>query len=215
MNLYERWILPSLIDLAMRQHQLCPYRAQVITAARGRILEIGVGSGLNFRFYDRAVDHVCGIDPSLALLRLAQRRRASADVGMFLVGGTAEQLPFAAASFETVVTTWTLCSIPDPARALTEIRRVLLPGGRLLFVEHGLAPEPSVARWQHRLTPCWRRVAGGCHLDRKMDDLIRSAGFDLRISDASYMPGPRPWTFFYRGEAIKRSPAPSARSGPR
>lgn len=210
MSFYERWILPSLIDLAMRQPRLRRYREQATTAARGRTLEIGVGSGLNLPFYGRAVDHVCGIDPSPALLRLAGSRGATADVAMFLVGGTAEHLPFAAASFETVVTTWTLCSIPDPVKALTEIRRALVPGGRLLFVEHGLAPEPAVARWQHRLTPCWRRIAGGCHLDRKIDDLIRSAGFDLCTSNTGYMPGPRPWTFLYRGEAIKRGPAPLA-----
>ena len=101
------------------------------------------------------------------------------------------------------VMTWTLCSISNPVRALTEIRRVLKPGGRLLFVEHGLSPEPWIIRWQHWLTPCWKRIGGGCHLDRKMDDLIRAAGFQIGAIETGYMAGPKPWTFMYRGSATK------------
>jgi ubiquinone/menaquinone biosynthesis C-methylase UbiE len=111
----------------------------------------------------------------------------------------AEQLPFANAVFDTIVTTWTLCSIPNPVTALIEMRRVLKPGGKLVFVEHGLSPELRVVRWQHRLTPCWKRFAGGCHLDRKMDDLIRAAGFRLSNIETHYMSGPRLMTFYVSG----------------
>jgi ubiquinone/menaquinone biosynthesis C-methylase UbiE len=215
MSFYDERILPWLIDRAMRQHQLRPYREQAIAAAAGRTLEIGVGSGLNLSLYGGAVASLCGIDPSLALLQLARRQCKSTGRGILLVAATAEQLPFPAGRFETVVSTWTLCSIPDPAKALAEIRRVLAPGGRFLFVEHGLAPEPAVARWQHWLTPGWRRVAGGCHLDRKIDDLISAAGFELRAGNTGYIRGPKPWTFLYRGQAVKPPPAVARRQAER
>ena len=126
-----------------------------------------------------------------------------------LVRGSAEQIPFASAVFDTIVTTWTLCSIPNPVAALIEMRRVLKPGGNLAFVEHGLSPESRVALWQHRLTPCWKRIAGGCHLDRKIDDLIRAAGFRLSDVETDYMDGPKLMTFMYQGLAI---PEPAGRS---
>jgi ubiquinone/menaquinone biosynthesis C-methylase UbiE len=120
-------------------------------------------------------------------------------VPVSLVKASAEQIPVADTVFDTIVTTWTLCSIPNPVAALTEMRRVLKPGGNLVFVEHGLSPEARVARWQHRLTPCWKRIGGGCHLDRKMDDLIRAAGFRLSDVETHYMNGPRLMTFIYQG----------------
>ena len=132
---------------------------------------------MNLPIYGPAVDQVHGIDPSPELLNRAGQRIADAHVLVLLVRASAERLPFADAAFDTIVMTWTLCSIPEPSAALAEMRRILKPGGRLLFVEHGLSPEPRITRWQHRLTPCWKRIGGGCHLDRKMDDLIRAAGF--------------------------------------
>ena len=120
---------------------------------------------------------------------------------MSLITASAEHLPFAVAVFDTIVMTWTLCSIASPLAALIEMRRVLKPGGDLLFVEHGLSPELRIARWQHWLTPCWKRIGGGCHLDRKMDDLIRAAGFRIDAMETGFMKGPRPWTFMYRGSA--------------
>ena len=153
--------------------------------------------------YEAGVDQVCGIDPSHELLDRARKRMAAAHVPVMLVRGSAEQLPFADAVFDTIVMTWTLCSIPNPSAALDEMRRVLKPGGRLLFVEHGLSPEPRITRWQHRLTPCWKRIGGGCHLDRKMDDLIRVAGFRVDVLETGYMKGPKPWTFMYQGSALK------------
>jgi ubiquinone/menaquinone biosynthesis C-methylase UbiE len=193
-GVYERWILPRLLDLSMRNRLLDHYRQRTIETARGLVLEVGVGSGLNLRFYSRTVDRVFGIDLSPELLRLAHERTADAVVPVSLLRASAEHLPFADAGFDTVVMTWTFA-------ALTEMRRVLRPGERLLFVEHGLSPEIGIARWQHRLTPCWKRIGGGCHLDRKMDDLIRSAGFEIDAMETGYMKGPKPWTFMYQGAA--------------
>lgn len=201
MSFYDRHILPRLLDLAMRSQVLDRYRQRAIATARGVVLEIGVGSGLNLALYGPAVERVWAIDPSPELLRLASSRIANAGVPVSLVRASGERLPFADASFDTAVTTWTLCSIADPMTALIETRRVLKPGGCLVFVEHGLSPEPGVARWQHGLTPCWRRIGGGCHLDRKIDDLIGAAGFRLDAIETGYMTGPKPWTFLYQGRA--------------
>jgi ubiquinone/menaquinone biosynthesis C-methylase UbiE len=196
---YDKWVLPRLINLAMRNKRLASYRQRVIGATRGRVLEIGVGSGLNLPLYGPAVERVYGIDPSQELLDRARKQMAG--VPVLLVRTSAEQLPFADAAFDTFVMTWTLCSIRNPTGALREMRRVLKPGGRLRFVEHGLSPEPRIIRWQRRITPCWKRIGGGCHLDRKMDDLIRAAGFRVDLLEAGYMKGPKPWTFMYQGSA--------------
>src|ERR1700730_2828065 len=200
-GVYERWILPRLLDLSMRNRLLDHYRQRTIETARGLVLEVGVGSGLNLRFYSRAVDRVCGIDLSPELLRLAHTRTADTLVPVSLLQASAEHVPFAGATFDAIVMTWTLCSIANPVAALMEMRRVLKPGGQLLFVEHGLSPEFRIARSQHRLTPCWKRIGGGCHLDRKMDDLIRAVGFQIDAIEKGYMKGPKPWTFMYLGRA--------------
>jgi ubiquinone/menaquinone biosynthesis C-methylase UbiE len=203
MGLYEKWVLPRLINLAMRNKRLASYRQRTIGAARGRVLEIGIGSGLNLPIYGAAVDLVYGIDPSPELLDRASKQAGDARIPVSLVRASAEQLPFADAAFDALVMTWTLCSIPNPSAALAEMRRIIKRGGRLLFVEHGLSPEPGIIRWQRRLTPCWKRIGGGCHLDRKMDDLIRSAGFRVDALETGYMKGPKPWTFMYQGSATK------------
>lgn len=199
MNFYDRWVLPPILDLVMRQRPLQKYRREVVAAASGRVLEVGVGSGLNFPLYDKRVEIVFGIDPSPRLLAIARQRAAAAGVRAQLLQGSASAIPLADGAVETVVMTWTLCSIADPSAALREMRRVLKPQGQLLFVEHGLSPLPGIERWQHRLTPVWRHVAGGCHLDRKMDDLIRSAGFNILRLRTEYASGPRPMTYMYVG----------------
>ena len=203
MDFYERWILPPLLDLVMRRKDLTKYRRAAVVAARGRVLEIGVGSGLNFALYGKQVEFVYGIDPSPRLLSIARRRAAASGVPVELLLGSATAIPLADNVIDTIVMTWTLCSIPDPLAALREMRRVLKPNGNLCFVEHGLSPEPSVERWQHRLTPPWRRIAGGCHLDRKMDDLIRQAGFDLTNLHEEYAQGPRAMSYMYQGCACR------------
>jgi ubiquinone/menaquinone biosynthesis C-methylase UbiE len=200
MGLYGRLILPRLIDLAMRNEAARTERARFVPAASGRVIEIGCGSGLNLPFYDPGVSAVVGVDPSMWLLALA-RRRAAGGPPVELVVGSAEQLPFARATFDTAVTTWTLCSIPDPARALAEVGRVLRPGGRLVFIEHGRAPESGVRAWQDRLTPLWKPIAGGCHLNRAIDELIRASGFTIVQLETGYSRGPRPFSYLSRGIA--------------
>ncbi len=203
MDFYERWILPPILDLVMRRKDLTKYRRATVAAAHGRVLEIGVGSGLNFPLYGKQVEFVYGIDPSPRLLSIARRRAAVSGIPVELLLGSATAIPLADDAVDTVVMTWTLCSIPDPIAALREMRRVLKPDGNLCFVEHGLSPEPGVERWQRRLTPPWRRIAGGCHLDRKMDDLIRQAGFDLTKLHEEYAPGPRAMSYMYQGCACR------------
>jgi ubiquinone/menaquinone biosynthesis C-methylase UbiE len=203
MSLYQRWIVPRLIELSMRQSQLQEYRSGLVPDARGRVLEVGVGSGMNLPFYGTEVREVVGVDPSTELLEMARTRAGEAGVPVTLTRASATSMPLEDASFDTIVMTWTLCSIPDPAVALREMRRVLRPGGTLLFIEHGLSPDADVARWQHRLTPVWRRFTGGCHLDRKVDDLICAAGFDLPELKNEYATGPRPMTYMYEGHAVR------------
>lgn len=203
MGLYARYVLPRLLHAAMSQEQLRPYRARAVAGAKGRVLEIGIGSGLNLPFYGGAVEEIIGIDSSPEMLVLAERNAAVSSVAgkTQLLEGSAERLTLDDRSVDTVVVTWTLCSIPDPAAALTEARRVLRPGGSLHFAEHGRSPDASVAKWQDRLTPLWRICSGGCHLNRKTDDLLRSAGFRLVGLETGYASGPRPLTFMYEGRA--------------
>lgn len=201
MNLYEQFVLPRLLALAMRNRELVPYRQRVGLAASGRVLELGIGSGLNLGFYGPDVTSVVGVDPSPQLLRMAQERSRGARFPVELVGAAGERLSLDGRSIDTVVTTWTMCSIGDPAAALRETRRVLRPGGALLFVEHGRAPDRGVRWWQDRLTPAWRCIAGGCHLNRKINDLVRAAGFRVDDLKTGYLPGPKALTFIYEGRA--------------
>lgn len=201
MSFYQDQILPLLIDLAMRQGRLAEYRGRVVPAAEGRVLEIGIGSGLNLPFYSRNVECVIGLDPTPKLLSIARRRGRRHSSPVELVEGSAEAIPLDDSSVDTVVTTWTLCSIPDARRALDEMRRVLKPGGHLLFVEHGQAPEPNIRWWQDRLTPAWERVSGGCHLNRAIKTLVQDSGFRIEHLETGYMRGPKPMTFMYEGRA--------------
>jgi ubiquinone/menaquinone biosynthesis C-methylase UbiE len=204
MGFYGKWIVPALIDLSMRNQRLRPYRERVAGAAEGRILDIGVGSGLNLPFYARQGQEILGLDPSPRLLARAVSNAQHLQISVYLLEGSAERIPLADRSMDTVVMTWTGCSIPDIRTALGEMRRVLKPGGRLLFVEHGRAPEAGVARWQDRLDPFWHRFSGGCHLNRKIDDLLSEAGFRLDRLQTGYIPGPRIMTFLYEGAATPR-----------
>ena len=198
MSFYQRHVVPCLTHLAMRQKPLLPFRQRVIGAAGGRVLEIGIGSGLNLPLYGAAVTSVIGLEPSSELLNMARPR---AEAPITLLDASAETIPLDSGSIDTVVTTWTLCTIPNAAQALAEMRRVLKSGGTLLFVEHGRAPEPGVARWQDRLDPLWSRLAGGCHLNRQMDDLIGRNGFRIEALENARLPGPRTHTFLYQGRA--------------
>jgi ubiquinone/menaquinone biosynthesis C-methylase UbiE len=160
MGFYAEWILPPLIDLSMRNKRLRPYRERTAGAAEGRVLDVGIGSGLNLPFYARKAREIFGLDPSLRLLAWAQSKTPLTQTPVHLLEGSAERIPLADHSMDTIVMTWTGCSIPEICAALEEMRRVLRRGGRLLFVEHGRAPEPRVARWQSRsvLAAIFRRV---------------------------------------------------------
>lgn len=200
MSFYRERILPHLIQLSMNQAHFEPYRRRVTSAARGRVLEIGVGSGLNLPMYP-ADTHVVGLDPSPKLLSMARAVAADRSPTIELIEGTAESIPLPDHSVDTVVTTWTMCSIPNLPAALSEVRRVLKADGRLLFAEHGRSRESNVERWQNRLTPLWKRIGGGCHLNRSIDAMIAAGGFRITALHTGYMKGPKPMTFMYEGEA--------------
>jgi ubiquinone/menaquinone biosynthesis C-methylase UbiE len=202
MNLYERYVMPHLIDVACGMGAVMKARSQLVPQAQGRVLEIGIGSGLNLGFYDpQRVEVVVGVDPSAAMQRLARERAARCQVPVEMIALELGQIQAANASFDDIVCTFTLCTIPDAVAALREMRRVLKPGGRLLFCEHGLAPDLPVVRWQKRLTPLWKPLAGGCHLDRDIPALIATGGFHVRQLETGYLKGPRPMTHVYRGWA--------------
>jgi len=201
MGLYDRYVLPYLIDIACGLPMVQAQRRQVVPKAHGRVLEVGMGTGHNLPFYDRSrVSRLVGVDPALQMHRLAQKRSLAAGIDVELMGLSAEQLPTPDASFDTVVCTYTLCSIPNAVQALREMRRVLVPGGKLLFCEHGRAPDEGVRRWQARLQPLWGPLAGGCQLGRDIPGLLDAAGF-AAITQTAYLAGPRPVTFHYWGEA--------------
>jgi ubiquinone/menaquinone biosynthesis C-methylase UbiE len=201
-NWYERHVLPRLIDVACGIEPIRCQRRSVIPLARGHVLEIGVGTGLNFEHYDKAhIKSIVGVEPNVRMHAMACKRAAEAKLPVQLLGLSAEAIPLEAKSFDTVVITYSLCTIPNPAAALKEMRRVLKQGGRLIFSEHGRSPDPAVARWQDRLTPLWSRIAGGCHLNRDIPELLRDAGFHLQDMQTQYLPGPRPLTYNYRGTA--------------
>lgn len=202
MNLYDQHVLPHLIDFACGMGAVMKTRAQIVPQAEGRVLEIGIGSGLNLSFYDPAkVSVIVGVDPSAAMQKLAQQRAAEISIPVEMIALELGQIQAADASFDSIVCTFTLCTIPDAMAALQEMRRVLKPGGKLLFSEHGLAPDLPVVRWQHRLTPLWKPFSGGCHLNRDIPALIRAGGFSIGQLDSSYLKGPRPMTWVSRGWA--------------
>jgi ubiquinone/menaquinone biosynthesis C-methylase UbiE len=202
MGWYAERVLPFLIHASMRQDTFAPYRRRLLAAAEGRVLEIGVGSGLNMPFYPGTTTALIGVDPSRKLLSMARLSGQAAVFPVAFLEGSADAIPLEDHSVDTAVTSWTLCSVPDVRRALDEMRRVLKPSGRLLFVEHGQAPDASVRRWQDRLTPVWKRIGGGCHLNRPVNRLVEDAGFRIERLETGYMKGPRPMTFMYEGIAI-------------
>jgi len=198
---YRDHVLPQLIDLSMRQRRLVPYRSRVVSAAEGGVLEIGIGSGRNLPFYSKMAERVIGLDPSPKLISIARRSVPAGRAKVEFIEGSAETIPLEDGSVDTVLSTWTLCSIPDVLRSLHEMRRVLKPAGRLLFVEHGRSPDPRIRWWQDFLTPGWKRVGGGCHLNRAIATLIEEAGFRIERLETGYMRGPKPMTFMYEGSA--------------
>ena len=202
MGLYAKYVLPRLVDLSMRNKETARLRAEWLPHARGDVLEVGIGSGLNLPFYSSAVQRVYGVDPSVELQRMALKRAIATRARVeFLSQSTEDTLPLGDGTIDTVVMTWTLCSIPDTSKALRQMKRVLRGSGRLVFIEHGRSPDRGTASWQDRLTPIWKRIGGGCHLNRKIDELIMAAGFEIVELKTFYQPGPRPMTYTYQGIA--------------
>jgi len=202
MTFYRDHILPRLIHHAMQRDDFAPYRERAVRTASGRILEVGIGSGANLPFYGANAREVIGLEPSPRLAAMTRQAALHTPFSLTVIEASAETIPLDRRSIDTVVMTWTLCSIPAAIPALREMLRVLKPGGRLLFVEHGLAPDTRVRKWQYRLTPCWKYFAGGCHLDRAINLLVQEAGFRIEKLDTGYLRGPRPLTFMYEGVAV-------------
>lgn len=203
MSLYEQHILPYLIHAACGIGPIRSQREKIVPRARGRVLEVGMGSGLNLPLYDAGqVEFIWGLEPSPGMRRKAAANVAHAGVEVKWLDLPGEEIPLDTDSVDTVVLTYTLCSIAGWEQALDQMRRVLTPGGSLLFCEHGLAPDPAVEKWQHRLNPVWKRIAGGCHLDRPIPRLLESRGFAVRELASGYLPGPRFATFNYWGMAV-------------
>jgi ubiquinone/menaquinone biosynthesis C-methylase UbiE len=187
-GLWDKYVVPRLIGYCCTQPPIMKRRAKIVPRAQGRVLELGAGGGANFALYDPdRVTSVEGVDPSPELLSRAHEAAKATGVPFTIEQGIAEDLPFDDVSFDTVLTTFTLCSVQDQAQSLAEARRVLKPGGQLLFCEHGAAPDASVAKWQRRIEPIWKRIGGGCHLTRPISAAIAQAGFSIAQQEQGYM----------------------------
>ena len=202
MGFYGRYVLPKVVHLACSAKPTMRQREKVVPLAKGRVLEVGVGSGLNLQYYDpKNVTKLWALDPSKEMVRLASRAARSVNLEVDFIGLPGEEIPLESGSVDTVVMTYTLCTIPDTLPALRQMARVLKPGGELIFCEHGAAPDASVRRWQDRVDPLWKRLAGGCHLNRPIPDLIEQGGFKIKGIETMYTPGWRPVSFNYWGTA--------------
>ena len=202
MGLYGKYVLPRVVHLACSARPNMRQREKLVPLASGRVLEVGMGSGLNLPFYDaRQVRKVWGLEPSPVMSKMASAAAEAVSFDVEFVSAGGEEIPLDSESFDTVLMTFTLCTIPDAERALREIARVLKRGGQLLFCEHGAAPDAGVLRWQNRINPLWRQLAGGCHLNRDIPGLIRRGGFEITRMDTMYIPGWRPASFNYWGTA--------------
>ncbi|HEY5318380.1 MAG TPA: class I SAM-dependent methyltransferase [Solirubrobacteraceae bacterium] len=204
MGFYEDQVLPRALDLAMGRDELVPIRARVAASLAGDVLEVGFGSGLNVPHYPAAVTQVLAVDPATIGRKLAGKRVAASGVPVEYIDLDGQDLSLETSTIDHVLTTWTLCTIPDVDLALSEIRRVLRPGGMFHFVEHGRSPDRWVAGWQDRLTPLQRRAVGGCHLNRPIDQLVRDSGLELIRLQNYYAQGPRPFGYMFEGVAAKR-----------
>jgi ubiquinone/menaquinone biosynthesis C-methylase UbiE len=204
MSLYRHHVFPWVLDRVMDQGVFRRVRREALAPVGGRVLEIGFGTGLNLAFYPEGIRRIVGVDSNPGVARLARQRAAEHGIEVEHHHLSAEQLPFDAASFDTVVSTFTLCSIPDVQKALAEVRRVLRPQGEFIFLEHGLSPEPAVARWQRRINPAWKVVGDGCHLDRDTTEEVRRSGLELRRVRNFYLPKTLKFAgYMYLGAAQK------------
>lgn len=206
MGLYEKYVLPTIVHRTCGMRPQMRQRSKIVPRARGRVLEVGMGTGLNLSFYDPSrVTKVIGLEPSPEMTQRAADAARSVDVEVEFIGLPGEEIPLEASSIDTVVMTYTLCTIPDTRKALKQMARVLKPGGELLFCEHGRAPDADVRRWQDRIDPLWKRLGGGCRLNRDIPARIREGGFEIADLETMYLPGWRPASFNYWGSAVGSS----------
>jgi ubiquinone/menaquinone biosynthesis C-methylase UbiE len=202
MGIYEKYILPKVVHHTCGQRPAMRQREKVVPLAEGRVLEIGIGSGLNLPFYQREkVDHIWGLDPSEEMWAIARKKAETSHLDVEFLKSGAEEIPLDTDCADTVMMTFTLCTITGTDAALAEIRRVLKPGGKLIFCEHGAAPDENIRLWQDRINPVWRRLAGGCHLNRAIPGLIEAGGFQITNMETMYLPGWKFATFNYWGQA--------------
>ena len=205
MGLYSRYVLPRVVHFTCGLKPNMRQREKVVPCARGRVLEIGIGSGLNLPYYDSAkVSKIWGLDPSPEMTQMAKRTAGSLPFEVEFIGLPGDKIPLEDNSVDTVVVTYTLCTIPDTTPALRQMSRVLRPGGELIFCEHGAAPDARVRRWQDRLNPIWKQLGGGCNLNRSIPTLIEAGGFRIKSLDTMYIPGWRPTSYNYWGTAVPR-----------
>ena len=203
MGFYDRHIMPRVVDFACGMKPITYQRRLVVPAAEGVVLEIGIGSGLNLPFYQPAkVTKLIGVDPDDHLWARSRKRRAASPIPIERIGLSGEEIPLEAKTADTVVVTYALCTIPDPVQALKEMARVLKPGGKLIFSEHGEAPEPNIQKWQERIKPYWMKIAGGCRPGRPILDLLTQGGWREEHFEQGYIPGPKPLTYNYWGTAV-------------
>lgn len=203
MNLYDRFVLPRVVHFTCSRNPNMRQRAKIVPSASGEVLEIGFGSGLNLPFYDRAlVQRLWALEPAEEMWALARPRAERAPFPVEFLKASAETVPLADHSVDTVVITYTLCTVPDVPRALAQVARVLRPNGYLLFCEHGLAPDEGIRKWQRRLSPVWKRFGGGCHLDRDIPALLNGGGLQALELETMYIPGWKPASFNYWGRAV-------------
>jgi|TARA_B110000438_G_scaffold291941_1_gene329572 ubiquinone/menaquinone biosynthesis C-methylase UbiE len=204
MSFYETYCLPKLLDFCCGTEGFQNKRSQVVPLAHGRILEIGIGSGLNFSHYDfDKVEEIVGVDPAVSSVAMARSRSSQYNSKISFIESSAESIDLESNSFDCVVIGYSLCTIPDPSKALAEARRLMKPEGSLFFMEHGLAPEKNIQKWQHRFTPGWKKIGGGCNLNRDIEGLIAASGFRFKSLNKKYIKGPKIVAFQYYGEAIK------------
>ena len=202
MGFYDKYFLPKLVHMACGQNPTMRQRQKVVPLASGLVLEIGIGSGLNVPFYDaQNVTHLWGLDPSAEMWTIAQKNALEHHLDAEFIQSSAESIPLEDNSIDSVLMTYTLCTIPDVQAALHEIKRVLKPSGKLIFCEHGYAPDEKIQRWQNRINPIWKKLAGGCHLNRPIPGLLEQGGFNSTDLQTMYLPGWKPGTFNYWGTA--------------
>jgi len=206
LKVYEKYILPKIVHAACNTRAIMRQRQKIVPRAHGRVLEVGVGSGLNLCHYDAGrVSKVWGLDPSPEMIRMAEDRAGEVNFEVAFLTNPAEDIPLPDKFFDSIVLTYTLCTIPDAGRAMLEMARVIKPGGLLVFCEHGAAPDRSVLRWQKALNPLWKKVGGGCHLNRDIPELIVQGGFRITGLQARYIPGWRPASYNFWGTASLES----------